>query len=212
MRVFLLFTCLCVGTFTVYAEEVPATDIPVAVEATPIEVVESENEPPVIETIETEEPLDNTIPDAIPPDEILSVPIPQEESPSLPEVPSTESIESSDSSLSEEIIENTPPLETVSVSEASTTEKITEVPIQIPLPENESRLLSADAYDSFALIEQPVFVLRATKPFLEVQDESDDEDVDDSFVEEVLTTMQDAVDVVEATFIDFSIMMYHWTG
>lgn len=197
--------CVCVyiytSVFPVQAQEVVETENALEIvtgegEVSSPEVTEDISSPPDIP------PNDDTVSEEVPSPDIVEIvplePVVDTDIPPPDISPPEESMVSDtpvEGGVSEEVPITTE-VETFPEENASTTEKITEVEIPIPLPEDESHILTVDAYDPFQLIEQPVFVLHAAQPFLVGPEKADSDDAESGMVEDMLTTVDNVVDAV----------------
>lgn len=197
--------CICaylyIGAFSVLAQETEVGEnIP--------ETVLEESEAPAPGVTEDTPPSpdvslnDNVVPEEVlPPQDtgentllepVVDTEVPPPVTPSAEEPPVTDMPAEV---IPEEVL-HTGVSETILEEYASATEKITEVQIPVPLPEDEAYILEADTYGSFGLIEQPVFILHAEQPFLEAHEETDDDTEEHGVVEDVLSSVDTAVDAV----------------
>ena len=191
------FAVYSVARVPVYAEEpyVQDTQTEVSTEINAVEDTVS-----LSEDVNFDAPISNTgeesspdVVEIIPPEPIPDTDI------SLPVTPPIEESVVSDTSTEGDTPEEVPSstgTETPLEDRASTTEKITEVQIPVPLPADESHILTADTYGPFALIEQPVFVLHAEHPFLKIRDDIDGDTNEGGVIEDMLTTVDNVVDAV----------------
>ncbi len=192
------FAVYGVASVPVYAEESYVQDTQTEV---PTEINTVEDTVPLSEDVNFDAPISITGEDVSSPDVVEIIPpepVPDTDI-SLPVTPPIEESVVSDTSTEGDTPEEVPSstsTETPLEDRASTTEKITEVQIPVPLPADESHILTADTYGPFALIEQPVFVLHAEQPFLKIREDIDGDTNEGSVIEDMLTTVDNVVDAV----------------
>lgn len=192
------FAVYGVARVPVYAEESYAQDTQTEV---PTEINTVEDTVPLSEDVNFDTPTSITGEDVSSPDVVEIIPpepIPDTDI-SLPVTPPIEESVVSDTSTEGDTPEEVPSstgTETPLEDRASTTEKITEVQIPVPLPEDETYILEADTYGPFALVEQPVFVLHAEQPFLKIREDIDGDTNEGGVIEDMLTTVDNVVDAV----------------
>lgn len=173
VRTTLFFICayLCMSAVLVYAEETENPE-----DTTQVAGEQGENHVPYGEVIEDTSPSDTPSSITAPSEEPVTTDVP-EESVAPEAVPDT--------------TDTYPPEEGT-----STIEKITEVSIPVPLPEDEAQMLKADAYGSFELIEQPIFVLEAQGSLLENSKNDNGEEKESSVTQGIFATVQSVVNSV----------------